>query len=108
MGNLQVIVNATGTITPTNPVDNSREMSSTLKTALAAYNDHVEKGAVLAALDTEKLQAMLDVLTAAAGAASARFLRADATMQEAAHADRLIWIVDGMQQRDHQTSEGKR
>lgn len=58
-GNFSVIVNATGTLQPTNQVDVSSELSGIVKKVLVDYNDGVKAGQVLAQLDTTKLEAQL-------------------------------------------------
>ena len=64
-GSFDVIVTATGTVEPTNLVEISSELSGTLKSVHVDFNDEVEKGTVLASLDTTKLEAELAVRKAA-------------------------------------------
>jgi len=70
IGDLTITVTATGNIEPTNQVDVGIEVSGTIKTVEADYNDEVKTGQVLARLDTSKLEAQ--VLQAKAVLESAR------------------------------------
>src|SRR4051812_16083502 len=49
-GDLTVTVTATGTVQPTNQVDISSELSGTVASVDADFNDHVAKGETLATL----------------------------------------------------------
>lgn len=80
---LTITVSATGTIEPTNLVEISSELSGTLETVHVDYNDLVERGTVLASLDTRKLQAQLNVSEAALDAAIARVAMAQASLEDA-------------------------
>jgi HlyD family secretion protein len=79
---LTVTVTATGTLAATNSVDVGSELSGTVKTVLADYNDHVKRGQILARLDTSKLEAQLTQSKAALEAAKAKVLQAQATVKE--------------------------
>ena len=79
---IRVIVTATGTVEPTNVVEISSELSGTLETVNYDFNDRVEEGAVLAELDTTKLEAQLAVSRAALDSAIARVAVAEATLDE--------------------------
>ena len=56
MRDLVVTVSATGNIEPTNTVDVGIEVSGTIINLYADFNQHVEKGDILARLDTTKLE----------------------------------------------------
>ncbi len=58
-GDVTVTVRATGTIEPTDEVDISSELSGTMRSVDVDYNDRVQKGQVLAQLDTESLEAQI-------------------------------------------------
>lgn len=81
-GNLTVVVTATGTLEPTNSVEVGSELSGTIRTVEADYNDRVKVGQVLARLDTAKLEATITQYRAALEAAKAKVLQADATVAE--------------------------
>ena len=82
IGNLTVIVTATGTLQPTNKVDVSSELSGIIKTVAVDYNDRVKVGQVLATLDTSKLQAQVMQSKAALESAKGKVLQAQATVKE--------------------------
>jgi len=82
-GNLTVTVSATGTLQPTNQVDVSSELSGTVRSVEATYNDRVKVGQVLARLDTTKLEAQTLQYRAALDAARAKVLQTQATVAEA-------------------------
>jgi HlyD family secretion protein len=82
-GNLIVTVSATGSLEPTNQVDVGIEVSGTIKTVEADYNDRVKVGQVLARLDTTKLSAQVLQMEAALEASKAKVLQAHANVQEA-------------------------
>ncbi|EKE74619.1 MULTISPECIES: efflux RND transporter periplasmic adaptor subunit [Roseobacteraceae] len=79
----KVTVTATGTVEPTNLVDVSSELSGTIESVYVDFNDTVEVGTVLAALDTRKLKAQLAIAQAASDAASARVVVAQAALDKA-------------------------
>jgi HlyD family secretion protein len=81
-GDLTVIVTATGTVQPLNQVDVGTEISGTIKTVEADYNDRVKVGQVLARIDTEKLQAQVLQSQAALESAQAKLSEAQATVAE--------------------------
>ncbi len=56
-GDLTVNVTATGTVQPTNEVEISSELSGTVATVNADFNDRVKKGQTLATLDPDNLNA---------------------------------------------------
>lgn len=78
-----VTVSATGTVEPLNTVDISSELSGTVKEVLVDYNDEVEKGDVLATLDTDKLEANVEHAEASLMAAQANLAEAEVTQTEA-------------------------
>ena len=82
-GGFEVIVTATGTVEPTHVVEVSSELSGTLDEVLVDFNDRVEVGSVLARLDTELLEAQMDVSRAQLAAARARVAQAEAGVDEA-------------------------
>jgi HlyD family secretion protein len=82
-GDLTVTVTATGTVQPLNQVDVGTEISGTIKTVEADFNDWVKVGQVLARIDTDKLQAQVLQSQAALESAQARLEEAQATVVEA-------------------------
>ncbi len=81
-GDLTVAVTATGTVQPTNQVAISSELSGTVRSVLADYNDTVKKGEVLAKLDTDALSANLALAQATLAARQADVAQAQATVAE--------------------------
>ena len=81
-GSLVVTISATGTLKPVNEVEVGSEVSGTMKTVEADYNDQVKVGQVLARIDTSKLEAQVLQSSAALEAAKAKVLEADATLKE--------------------------
>jgi HlyD family secretion protein len=81
-GDLTVTVTATGTVQPTNEVAISSELSGTVQSVLADYNDTVKKGEVLAKLDTDTLNANLALAQATLAARRADVAQAQATVAE--------------------------
>ncbi|PPK66918.1 HlyD family secretion protein [Methylobacter tundripaludum] len=69
-GNLEVTVSATGTLAPLKEVEVGIEVSGTIKSVEADYNDSVTVGQVLARLDTTRLEAQ--ALQSQAGLESSR------------------------------------
>lgn len=59
-GDLKVIVNASGNISPTNSVEIGIEVSGTIKEIFVDYNDEVYIGQILAKIDTTKLEASVE------------------------------------------------
>jgi HlyD family secretion protein len=82
-GDLVITVSATGTLEPLKKVDVGSEVSGTIKTSEADYNDKVKVGQVLARIDTSRLEAQASQNKAALEAAKARVLQAQASLQEA-------------------------
>lgn len=77
-----VTVTATGTVEPTNKVEISSELSGTVRIVHVDYNDEVKVGQVLASLDTDKLEATVELRRASLVAAEARVSEAEATLSE--------------------------
>jgi len=82
-GNLVVAVSATGTLEPIKEVDVGIEVSGTIKTVEADYNDEVKVGQVLARLDTTKLEAQALQSESALASTRAKVLQTQATIKEA-------------------------
>lgn len=81
-GDLTITVTATGNLEPINKVEVGVEVSGTIKTVEADYNDHVKAGQVLAQLDTSKLHAQVLQARAALASARAKVLRARADVKQ--------------------------
>ena len=77
-----VEVTATGTVEPTDQVEISSELSGTVRSVEADYNDLVTKGQILARLDTDKLEANVELSRASLTASQARLAEATATLDE--------------------------
>ncbi|MCY0146414.1 efflux RND transporter periplasmic adaptor subunit [Hoeflea sp. G2-23] len=77
-----VQVTATGTVEPTNQVEISSELSGTVRSVEADFNDLVTKGQILARLDTDKLEANVELSQASLTATQARLAEATATLNE--------------------------
>ncbi len=82
VGDLAVVVSATGTLQPVNQVQIGAEFSGTVRSVLVDYNDRVRTGQVLARFDTTKLQAQLEHMRAALDAARANATAAAVTAAE--------------------------
>jgi len=76
-------VTATGTLQPTNQVDVSSELSGTVRTVSADFNDIVKVGQELAKLDTSKLESAVLQSRAAVESARAKVEQAQASLAEA-------------------------
>jgi HlyD family secretion protein len=81
-GDLTVIVTANGTLQPTNQVNIGSELSGTVAQVMVDVNDHVQKGQVLARLDTAKLEDQVTQSRAALASAEAAVQQASATLSE--------------------------
>lgn len=81
-GDITVTVTATGTIEPVNQVDISSELSGTVRTVEADFNDMVAKGQVLARLDTDTLEASVEAARAQLAAREAALSEAQVTLEE--------------------------
>ncbi len=82
-GALTVKVSATGTLQPTQQADIGSELSGTVATVHADVNDRVQRGQVLAALDTARLQDTVAASRAALASTRATLQQAEATRAEA-------------------------
>ncbi len=82
IGNLAVLVTATGTIQPINEVEVGSELSGIVASVDVDYNDRVTAGEVLARLDTAKLTQLVQSSEAAVSSAGANVEQAKATMTE--------------------------
>jgi len=82
-GDLTVTVTATGTLQPTNQVDVGSELSGTVRTVSADFNDEVKVGQELAKLDTSKLDSSVLQSRAALESARAKVQQAQASLAEA-------------------------
>lgn len=82
-GDLTVAVTATGTVQPVNQVDVGTEISGTIRTVEADYNDRVKVGQVLARIDTEKLHAQVSQSQSTLESVRAKLADAQATVVEA-------------------------
>ncbi len=92
---LTVTVSATGSLEPTNKVDVGIEVSGTIKTVEADYNDRVKVGQVLARLDTTKLESQVLQTQAALESANAKVLQAQASAKEAhTQLERLVRVQE--------------
>jgi HlyD family secretion protein len=81
-GDLTVNVTATGTLQPVNQVDVGTEISGTVQSLSADFNDRVKRGQVLAKLNTDQLSARLRQSQAALQLARANVKNAQATQAE--------------------------
>ncbi len=81
-GELVVTVTATGSLEPVNQVEVGTEVSGTVKTVAADYNDRVTEGQVLAELDTDKLRAQVVQSEGLLVSAQAKHLEAQARVIE--------------------------
>lgn len=82
-GDLTVVVTATGTLQPTNQVDVGSELSGTIRTVSADFNDAVKVGQELAKLDTSKLDSAVLQSRAALESARAKVEQSQASLAEA-------------------------
>jgi HlyD family secretion protein len=85
-GGLTVSVTATGTVQPTNQVQISSELSGTVATVDADFNDRVTRGQSLATLVPDNLQAAVALSDATLTAREADVRQAQATVDETAAA----------------------
>jgi HlyD family secretion protein len=82
VGTMIMNVSASGSLKPTRAVDVGSELSGTLKTVLVRENDRVEKGQLLAQLDTSRLDEAVLKSHAAVVSAEARVAQMEATLAE--------------------------
>jgi HlyD family secretion protein len=81
-GNLIVTVTATGALRPVNQVDVGSELSGTIEKVEVDYNNQVERGQVLAQLNTDRLKAQVIQARASLASAKAKLREAKATVLE--------------------------
>jgi HlyD family secretion protein len=81
-GDLTVTVTATGTVEPTNEVELSSELSGTIASVDADFNDTVKKGQVLAMLDTDQLKANVELAKATLAVRQSDVDQAETTLSE--------------------------
>ena len=81
-GDLTITVTATGNLEPTNQVDVGSELSGIIDSVDVDFNDRVQKGQVLARLDTDKLEAQRLQSQAGLEAAHAKLRETQATVAE--------------------------
>jgi HlyD family secretion protein len=81
-GDLTVTVTATGTLQPVNQVDVGSELSGTIEAVAVDFNDKVQRGQVLALLDTDRLQAQVLESRASLQSNEAKVKEAHATVTE--------------------------
>ncbi|MCG6899694.1 MAG: efflux RND transporter periplasmic adaptor subunit [Gammaproteobacteria bacterium] len=81
-GDLTVTVTATGALEPVNQVDVGSELSGTIETVAVDFNDKVQRGQLLARLDTDRLQAQVLESRASLQSNEAKVKEAQATVQE--------------------------
>jgi HlyD family secretion protein len=108
IGNLAVLITATGTIQPINEVAVGSELSGIVASVEVDYNDRVTAGEVLARLDTTKLEAQLASSEAGAVSARAGVTQAKATVSETSAALNRTRTLHGrgiVTQRDLDTAE---
>jgi HlyD family secretion protein len=82
-GDLTIEVTATGTLNPNNQVDVGPEVSGRVIEVLVDYNDPVEKGQLLARLDTEMLVLQVKQAQAQAQTARATLRQSEAALDDA-------------------------
>lgn len=84
VGDLHIVVTATGSIQPTTKVDVSSELSGIVRRVLVDFNTPVKRGQVLAELDTDKLSAAVENARAKLAAYRARVAELEVTIAETA------------------------
>ncbi len=82
-GNIRVAISATGTLNAISTVDVGSQISGQVTDVLADFNDHVEKGQVLARIDPSTYQAQITQGSAAIASARANLASAQATLRNA-------------------------
>ncbi len=82
-GNIRVAISATGTLNAISTVDVGSQISGQVTAVLADFNDHVEKGQVLARIDPSTYQAQITQGSAAIASARANLASAQATLRNA-------------------------
>ena len=81
-GSLKISVSATGTLLPTTQVDVGTEISGTVESINADFNDHVQKGQILAKLNPDHYEARVAQSKAALEVARAKVEESKATVLE--------------------------
>jgi len=81
-GNITVTVTATGKLEPVNQVDVGTEISGTIESVNADYNDQVKVGQVLARIETDQLEAKFRQTKASLDLAKAHLQEVNATVIE--------------------------
>ncbi len=82
-GDIRVAISATGTLSAISTVDVGSQISGQVTSVLADFNDHVEKGQVLARIDPSTYQAQISQGSAAIASARANLASAQATLRNA-------------------------
>jgi HlyD family secretion protein len=82
-GDVRVTISATGTVEALNTVEVGAEVSGRITKLYVDYNDHVEKGQLLAEIDRTQLLASADEAAAHVAAQAAAIRQAEATVAEA-------------------------
>jgi HlyD family secretion protein len=80
LGNITVIVTATGTVNPVTTVLVGTQVSGTIKKLYADYNSYVKQGQLVAQIDPDIFQAQVDQAKANLKAAQAGQVSAEATL----------------------------
>jgi HlyD family secretion protein len=86
VGDIQVVVSATGTLKGQNTVEVGAEVSGRVAKVYVDFNDQVTKGQLLAEIDPEQLQAAVDEARARVAEADAAAKQAQATLLESRQA----------------------
>jgi HlyD family secretion protein len=81
-GSLTVTVTATGALKPVNQVDVGSELSGTIETVKVDYNNQVERGQVLARLNTDRMETQVIQARASLDSAKAKLQEAKVTVLE--------------------------
>ncbi|HKI45674.1 MAG TPA: efflux RND transporter periplasmic adaptor subunit, partial [Balneolales bacterium] len=80
-GNLNIVVNATGTVNPDTTVNVGTQVSGRINKIYVDYNSHVKKGEILAVLDTTSLYQSVQQSQAEVRSAQAQVIQARLTFQ---------------------------
>nr|WP_207148479.1 efflux RND transporter periplasmic adaptor subunit [Thiococcus pfennigii] len=89
-GDLTVTITATGSLRPVNQVEVGTEVSGTIESVNADFNDRITAGQILAELDTDQLEAGFRQSSAALALAEARVVEAQATLTETSNRLRRV------------------
>ena len=82
MGDIQVVVSATGTLKGQNTVEVGAEVSGRISHVYVDFNDRVTRGQLLAEIDPEQLKATVDEARARVAESDAATKQARATLVE--------------------------